>query len=182
MIWFTSDTHFGHSNIIKLAERPFADVDEMEDSLVANINSLVAPSDELYHLGDFSMKLGLEEQARILRRIRCRNIHLIPGNHDKRLDELAQEGLFALENPSSNSGATSADTRCATSLSRTGMEKEEAPSICMAIFAAKALPTTKLAAQEGYFATMWAWTQTDMRPYRSNASWNFLTAFNPRAA
>ena len=138
MIWFTSDTHFGHSNIIKLAERPFADVDEMEDSLVANINSLVAPSDELYHLGDFSMKLGLEEQARILRRIRCRNIHLIPGNHDKRLDELAQEGLFALGNPSSNSGATSADTRCATSLSRTGMEKEEAPSTCMAIFAAKA--------------------------------------------
>ena len=99
MIWFTSDTHFGHSNIIKLAERPFSDADEMENALVANINSLVAPSDELYHLGDFSMKLTLEEQARILRRIRCRNIHLIPGNHDKRLNELAQEGLFTLEKP-----------------------------------------------------------------------------------
>lgn len=76
MIWFTSDTHFGHSNIIKLAERPFVNIDEMEGSLVANINSLIAPSDELYHLGDFSMKLGPEEQARILRRIRCRNILL----------------------------------------------------------------------------------------------------------
>lgn len=99
MIWFTSDTHFGHSNILKLAGRPFADAAAMENALVANINALVAPTDTLYHLGDFSMKLDLDEQARVMKRIRCRNLHILPGNHDKRLDELAAMGLCVLEPP-----------------------------------------------------------------------------------
>lgn len=99
MIWFTSDTHFGHANVINLAVRPFVDAREMENVLVANINACVAPSDTLYHLGDFSMKIGIEEEARILKRIRCRDIRVLPGNHDRHLAELASLGLVRVEPP-----------------------------------------------------------------------------------
>ena len=52
-IWITSDTHFGHINIIKYCNRPYADVTEMNNALIANINSQVAPEDTLIHAGDF---------------------------------------------------------------------------------------------------------------------------------
>lgn len=82
-VWFTSDTHFGHSGILSLAQRPFADADEMDGALVRAINERVGPGDELYHLGDFSYRINKEAAAGIRRRIRCRRVHLVPGNHDK---------------------------------------------------------------------------------------------------
>lgn len=99
MIWFTSDTHFGHANVINLANRPFRDAREMEDALVASINAMVAPSDTLYHLGDFSMKIDVDEEERIMRRLNCRDIHILPGNHDRHLGELAARGLVHVEPP-----------------------------------------------------------------------------------
>ena len=54
MIWFTSDTHFGHTNVLKFSERPWDDIDDMNYALIENINACVEPSDELYILGDFS--------------------------------------------------------------------------------------------------------------------------------
>lgn len=83
-IYFTSDLHFGHANCIRLANRPFADVDEMNRVLIANINSVVRPrGDILYILGDFSFKIQREEAAKIRHQINCRAVHLIKGNHDK---------------------------------------------------------------------------------------------------
>ena len=52
-IFFTSDTHFGHANIIKYAHRPYTDVDEMNKALIDNWNSVVKPNDIVFHLGDF---------------------------------------------------------------------------------------------------------------------------------
>ena len=62
MIWFTADQHFGHANIIKFTNRPFADVDEMDKHLIDRWNSSVASADTVYHLGDFT--LGVVTRAR----------------------------------------------------------------------------------------------------------------------
>lgn len=80
MIWFTADTHFGHTNIIRHCRRPFANVDEMNQALIANINARVKPDDTLYHLGDFAFR-GTKP-AYYRNQIRCRRLILILGNHD----------------------------------------------------------------------------------------------------
>ncbi len=78
--FFISDTHFGHENIIKLADRPFKTVEEM--AMIANWNSVVKPNDEVYHLGDFSYRAsGIEYLETTFRRLRGRK-HLVLGNHD----------------------------------------------------------------------------------------------------
>jgi len=78
--WFTADTHYEHYNIIRHCDRPFASVQEMDEALLDGTNSLVAPSDTLYHLGDFARYH--RRIAAYRERIRCRNIVLILGNHD----------------------------------------------------------------------------------------------------
>ena len=53
-IFFTSDMHLAHKNIIKYSNRPFGNVDEMNATLIANYNSVVRAGDTVYDLGDFS--------------------------------------------------------------------------------------------------------------------------------
>lgn len=98
-IWLTSDTHFGHANILRLAERPFADVDEMQRALLAEINARVAPGDDLYILGDFSFKMTVDAAREVRRKIRCERVHLVPGNHDKDWSQPAVAGTFIVEPP-----------------------------------------------------------------------------------
>jgi calcineurin-like phosphoesterase family protein len=78
--WFTSDEHYAHANIIRYCARPFADVEEMEQELIARHNARVRADDHVYHLGDFSL------DERIIKRLlpRLSGKHtLICGNHDK---------------------------------------------------------------------------------------------------
>lgn len=82
-IWFTSDTHYGHVNIIKYSNRPFRDVETMNNMLVANWNSKVAPSDIVYHLGDVAF-MHEDATSELLNRLNG-NIVLIYGNHDSRI-------------------------------------------------------------------------------------------------
>lgn len=77
-IWVTSDTHFGHDNIIRYCGRPFLDAREMDEALVARWNAVVAPSDEVYHLGDVAMR---REGLDVVRRLHGHK-RLIGGNHD----------------------------------------------------------------------------------------------------
>jgi calcineurin-like phosphoesterase family protein len=80
--FFTSDTHFGHANIIKYCNRPFASVEEMDNTLIHNWNAVVRPEDTVYHLGDFAVGGG--PAAPYLRRLNG-TIYFCLGNHDKRL-------------------------------------------------------------------------------------------------
>jgi calcineurin-like phosphoesterase family protein len=84
MIFFISDTHFGHYNIIKHCNRPFLNIHIMDQIIFDNINEVVRPEDTLYILGDFCFK-G-KKPAEYLSRIVCQDVHLILGNHDKRSD------------------------------------------------------------------------------------------------
>ena len=83
MIWFTSDLHLGHVNVLQFQNRPFADIDEMNGALIANINAKVKKNDELWILGDFSFRISLEESIALRKKIYCNNVHLVYGNHDK---------------------------------------------------------------------------------------------------
>lgn len=91
-IWLTSDHHFHHSNIIKYCNRPFGSVEEMNEALVANWNSVVKPDDHVYHLGDFCFG-NVEKWNWCLGPGRLNgHIHLILGNHDP--ERVFRDGTF----------------------------------------------------------------------------------------
>lgn len=77
-----SDTHFGHVNIIKLANRPFESVTQMDDYMIQKWNSVVRPNDEVWHLGDFSHRVNdVDTLTKIFKSLNGRK-SLIAGNHD----------------------------------------------------------------------------------------------------
>ena len=81
MRFFTSDTHFGHANIIKYCDRPFRDVPHMNEVLIENWNRVVGPDDEVFHLGDVA--LGPWDQwDGLLSRLNGFKT-LVIGNHDR---------------------------------------------------------------------------------------------------
>ena len=81
MQFFTSDTHFGHANIIKYDGRPFSSVEEHDEGLITNWNSVVAPGDLVYHLGDVCWHHKELDIDVLLARLHGTKI-LITGNHD----------------------------------------------------------------------------------------------------
>jgi calcineurin-like phosphoesterase family protein len=79
--FYISDTHFGHRNIIRYDNRPFASVEEMDSTLIKNWNSVVSSEDTVYILGDISWYQE-EETAKILAKLNGHKV-LIKGNHDR---------------------------------------------------------------------------------------------------
>jgi calcineurin-like phosphoesterase family protein len=82
MIYLTGCTHFGHYNIIRLANRPFKSLEEMDEVLIENWNKTVKPGDTIIHHGDFSYKGGKSPED-YLRKLNG-NIIRIRGNHDQK--------------------------------------------------------------------------------------------------
>lgn len=80
-IFFISDTHFGHTNVIKYDSRPFKSAFDMNETMIRNWNSVVTPEDTVYHLGDFAFLQELEV-INILNRLNGQK-NLIFGNHDQ---------------------------------------------------------------------------------------------------
>jgi calcineurin-like phosphoesterase family protein len=100
--FFTSDTHFGHGNIIRYAGRPYLNEGDltpdgkdwtskfhsrsaarrMDEDLITRWNSVVNPNDDVYHLGDFSFNSAFD----YLRKLNFNNLYFIWGNHDSHMD------------------------------------------------------------------------------------------------
>ena len=79
MIYFTSDQHLSHNNIIKYCNRPFKNVSEMNECIIDNFNSIVSTKDTTYFLGDFCFSSGnFEKYMKMLNGQK----HFIIGNHD----------------------------------------------------------------------------------------------------
>lgn len=79
--FFTSDLHFKHKNIIPYCLRPYDDVDEMGEAIIAQWNSQVKPGDDVYMIGDFSINKKLPLNKELVSRLNG-NKHIILGNHD----------------------------------------------------------------------------------------------------
>lgn len=120
--WFTADLHLGHGNIIRYCLRPFLNPQEEDrvlhdprgrwrvseetihrhdTALLDAINAVVGERDTLWVLGDFCWG-RLETAQRYRDRIRCRNVHLIWGNHDHRslrplFGEAWEQGMIQVE-------------------------------------------------------------------------------------
>lgn len=93
MIWFSSDFHFGHTNIAgptvskwKEGFRDFESVHAMNKTLTQTINKYVKPDDTLYFLGDFCFG-GHTNTPTYRHSILCQNIHVCRGNHDGHIDK-----------------------------------------------------------------------------------------------
>jgi calcineurin-like phosphoesterase family protein len=53
--FFTSDTHFGHNNILEYDKRPFSSIYEHDQAIISNWNKVVGKQNTIYHLGDFAL-------------------------------------------------------------------------------------------------------------------------------
>jgi calcineurin-like phosphoesterase family protein len=84
-LWFISDTHFSHGNILKFVKkdgspvRPFASVEEMDEHMIEKWNSVVRPQDKVYHLGDVAMH---RQAVQVIGRCNGHK-RLVRGNHDE---------------------------------------------------------------------------------------------------
>lgn len=94
-LFFTSDLHFFHKNIIQYSKRPFTSVEEMNEALIKSWNYMVQPNDTVWSLGDFSFG-NYQLTTGVLSRLNG-NHHMVLGNHDQTIianqDNLISSGI-----------------------------------------------------------------------------------------
>ena len=82
MDYFVADLHFRHSNIIKLCNRPYSSMEEMNETFISKWNKKVKKrADTVYIVGDFAWENA--QPLEFLKRLNGRKV-LITGNHDKK--------------------------------------------------------------------------------------------------
>lgn len=81
MMWFTSDTHLSHQNIIRYCDRPYRDTDHMDEDIIARWNEVVGPEDTVFHLGDIALG-PIDKSLAKVRRLNGYKIAVL-GNHDR---------------------------------------------------------------------------------------------------
>ena len=79
-VWFISDLHLAHKNIIKYCSRPFDNVNQMNEILIQNWNKKIGVKDRVFVLGDFAL-CGKDKIIEFGNQLKGRKI-LILGNHD----------------------------------------------------------------------------------------------------
>lgn len=104
-VYLTSDTHYGHKNICAGTSswegkhaagcRNFTNLGDMDDAIVEGINSTVGKDDLLIHCGDWSFG-GKDNVWHFRRRINCKNVILLQGNHDHHIshNDAGKNGFF----------------------------------------------------------------------------------------
>lgn len=93
-IFFTSDLHFGHENVLKFDNRPFQTVEEMDEELIRRWNNKVGKGDLVYVLGDMIWKTETNEAAALIKKLNGQII-LIKGNHDRFLHNATAKNALA---------------------------------------------------------------------------------------
>lgn len=93
-VWFTSDTHISHANVIKYSKRPFKNVTEMNGEIMNRWNEVVRPGDTVYHLGDVASEKDEDYLYNYICRLNGQK-HLILGNHDRGILKTNVKSLFA---------------------------------------------------------------------------------------
>ena len=93
MIYVTSDLHFDHKNIIKLCNRPFDSVEEMNNAIIENWNKTVKQDDEVYILGDIALSNNVEAVKNFMNQLNGKK-HLIAGNHDSHWLKRYKNGFY----------------------------------------------------------------------------------------
>ena len=83
MIYFTSDFHLRHRGIIEMQNRPFENIQEMNQILIRNYNAVVHKNDTVYILGDISHHLPMDRANELIGKLNGKKI-LVKGNHDKK--------------------------------------------------------------------------------------------------
>ena len=82
-VWFISDLHLNHANIIKYDNLDFSSIEEHDETIVNNWNKLVKPDDLVFHLGDFCFG-GSDTVKKFINRLNGQKV-FIKGNHEKPL-------------------------------------------------------------------------------------------------
>ena len=82
-IYFMGDLHYGHSNVIRFDDRPFEDIEEMNQYILDELKRVLKPDDVLFDLGDMFWKTQDVIMKDVLNQIPTKNIYKILGNHDK---------------------------------------------------------------------------------------------------
>lgn len=97
MYFFTADEHYGHSKIIKYCNRPFSDVDEMDEFMITEHNRVVGHNDTTVHIGDFSLysRSYRPVYEKYITRLKGNHI-FIPGSHDQWMNGSKMEVHIAI--------------------------------------------------------------------------------------
>ena len=93
-VFFTSDLHFGHTNVITFDKRPFSSVEEMDKELIKRWNKKVEKGDLVYVLGDMIWKSSNNDAENLIKSLNGQII-LIKGNHDRFINNAKAKNALA---------------------------------------------------------------------------------------
>lgn len=83
MKFFTGCTHYFHKNIIRYCKRPFDNINEMNETMIKNYNSVIGENDEVYFLGDFA-QCPINDILTVLLKLNGQKFFIL-GDHDKQI-------------------------------------------------------------------------------------------------
>lgn len=82
-LFFMSDLHYNHFNVLSMDKRSFNSIDEMNSYIVEELKTKLTPGDTLFDLGDLFWSCNIETCKNVLESIPTKNIYKLMGNHDK---------------------------------------------------------------------------------------------------